>query len=177
MPMDFACDITLLQSPSRLNPDSLNSVCLILAISKTCFKETVPTTSLPGACPPRIRFFRSLRPAACIKSHDVGGLRSSKWNVRSGRTVTRAGVGIPGVMCAVRALNSCQSVNTVGESLLTGFERLPCKSPCSSLLYCPMQDPLEDSGLPDPPPLSTSPPAPSPSLSAPLLLLVPLSRS
>ena len=34
------------------------------------------------------------------------GVRSSKWNERSGRTVTRAGMGIPGVRCAVRALNS-----------------------------------------------------------------------
>ena len=32
-PIDFACDMTLLQSPSRERPDSLVSVCFILAIS------------------------------------------------------------------------------------------------------------------------------------------------
>ena len=35
------------------------------------------------------------------------GVRSSNVNDRSGRTVTRAGIGTPGVICAVRALNSC----------------------------------------------------------------------
>ena len=34
------------------------------------------------------------------------GVRISKWKDLSGRTVTRAGMGIPGVMWAVRALNS-----------------------------------------------------------------------
>jgi len=33
MPIDFACAITLLHSPSRLRPDSRISLCLILAIS------------------------------------------------------------------------------------------------------------------------------------------------
>jgi hypothetical protein len=32
-PIDFACEMTLLQSPSRERPDSLVSVCFILAIS------------------------------------------------------------------------------------------------------------------------------------------------
>ncbi len=34
------------------------------------------------------------------------GVRSSKAKERSGRTVTRAGIGVPVVRCAVRALNS-----------------------------------------------------------------------
>lgn len=32
-PIDFACDMTLLQSPSSERPDNLVSVCFILAIS------------------------------------------------------------------------------------------------------------------------------------------------
>lgn len=34
------------------------------------------------------------------------GVRMSKWKDRSGRTVTRAGMGTPVLMWAVRALNS-----------------------------------------------------------------------
>lgn len=44
-------------------------------------------------------------------------MRSSKWNVRSGRTVTRAGIGMPGVMCAVRALNSCLGLENNGAEV------------------------------------------------------------
>lgn len=39
----------------------------------------------------------------------MGGERRMKWKERSGRMVTRAGMGVPGLMCEVRALNSCQS--------------------------------------------------------------------
>ena len=35
--------------------------------------------------------------AAESRSVDVGGVRSSKWKDRSGRTVTRAGMGVPGL--------------------------------------------------------------------------------
>ncbi len=38
-------------------------------------------------------------------------MRTSKVKERSGRTVTRAGTGTPGVMCAVRALNSFSGVS------------------------------------------------------------------
>lgn len=38
----------------------------------------------------------------------MGGVRSWKWKVRSGRTVISAGMGVPGIICAVRALNSCE---------------------------------------------------------------------
>ena len=62
--------------------------------------------SLPGSMAPRGLPFRSLTFAAWRSRYDVVGVRSSKWNERSGRTVTRAGMGIPGVTCAVRALNS-----------------------------------------------------------------------
>lgn len=47
-PILFACAITLLQRPCRVVPDSLGSDCLIFAISKTCFSDTVPITSVPG---------------------------------------------------------------------------------------------------------------------------------
>lgn len=36
----------------------------------------------------------------------MGGVRSSKVKERSGRTVTRAGIGVPGTKFAVLALNS-----------------------------------------------------------------------
>jgi hypothetical protein len=41
-----ACPTTLRAIPSRLNPLSLVSECLIFAISYTCFKLTVPTVPL-----------------------------------------------------------------------------------------------------------------------------------
>src|ERR1700749_4384103 len=43
IPILAACATTLLHNPSRLKPDNLVSECLILAISYTCFKLTVPT--------------------------------------------------------------------------------------------------------------------------------------
>lgn len=63
-------------------------------------------TSWPGFIAPRNRPFRGSTLAACRISHEVFGVRRSKTNERSGRTVTRAGMGVPGMMCAVRALNS-----------------------------------------------------------------------
>jgi hypothetical protein len=60
-----------------------------------------------------MRFLISLTPAACSRSHEVVGVRISKENDRSGRTVTLAGTGTPGVIWAVRALNSCKSWSTL----------------------------------------------------------------
>jgi hypothetical protein len=40
--------------------------------------------------------FIGATPAAESKSDAVGGVRSSKVKERSGRTVTRAGMGVPG---------------------------------------------------------------------------------
>lgn len=105
-PIDFACDMTLLHRPSKLRPVRRGSVDLIFAISKTCFSETVPITSVPGFCAPLSFPLCSLMPAACRSNHAVVGVRISKENDLSGRTVTRAGIGTPGVICAVRALNS-----------------------------------------------------------------------
>ena len=62
--------------------------------------------SWPGLWAPRIRFLRGSTLAACNSKYVVVGVRRSKWTERSGRTVTRAGIGTPVVMCAVRALNS-----------------------------------------------------------------------
>jgi hypothetical protein len=62
----------------------------------------------PGALAPRRRWpFDGETPAAERRSVEVGGVRSVKWKVRSGRTVIRAGIGVPGVKEAVKALNSC----------------------------------------------------------------------
>ena len=111
------------------NPFNLDSLCLILAISQTCFNEialpTVFTPALPGAAAdvigfvddapssdglvvpvdlgpdvfpaPRNLFFTIGAPAAASRSDAVGGVRISNVNDRSGRTVTRAGTGVPGM--------------------------------------------------------------------------------
>ena len=67
--------------------------------------------SFPGCIAPLNLFFRSLTPDACSRRYDVVGVRISKWKDRSGRTVTLAGIGTPGVMWAVRALNSCYQLS------------------------------------------------------------------
>ena len=56
-----------------------------------CFKEMVPTMLCPGLSLPLEM------PAARIMSHDVGGDFISKEKVRSGLTVMRTGMGMPGV--------------------------------------------------------------------------------
>lgn len=66
----------------------------------------LPTVSCPGLFAPRNLFFISFTPAACNNRYDVVGVRRSNENVRSGRTVTRAGIGTPVLIWAVRALNS-----------------------------------------------------------------------
>lgn len=96
IPIDLACEITLLHSPSKANPDNRSSDCLMHAISYTCFNDTCPTVSCPGAMAARSRFLRGSTSAACINNHEVAGVRRSKANDRSGRTVTRAGTGVPG---------------------------------------------------------------------------------
>jgi hypothetical protein len=112
---------TLLAMPSKLNPLNRVSECLIFAISYTCFKLTVPTVPLtafptvgllvlvlpfcpswlfigPGTLPaPRILFLVGSTPAALSNSVAVGGVRREKWKDRSGRTVMRAGIGVPGL--------------------------------------------------------------------------------
>lgn len=115
-----ACAITVLTTPSKEMPDSLVSLCFIFAISNTCFRLTVPTVpspALPGvpdgndALPfpssPALEFGPAVLPAPFIlplmgftpaaerSSEAVGGVLSSKVNDRSGRTVTRAGTGVP----------------------------------------------------------------------------------
>ena len=67
-------------------------------------------TSFPGFSAPRRRFLRGSTPEAWSSNHEVVGVRISKVNDRSGRTVTRAGIGMPGLIWAVLALNSCRSL-------------------------------------------------------------------
>jgi hypothetical protein len=116
-----ACATMLFTMPSNGAPLSLVSECLIFAISHTCFKLTSPTdpvSAIPGAAlwlnealplpsapsllfgpatlpAPRTLFFVAFTPAAARRSCAVGGVRISKWKLRSGRTVTRAGTGVP----------------------------------------------------------------------------------
>jgi len=142
--MDLACDITLLHNPSRVTPDKRCSVCLIFAISKTCFKETVPIVSVPGFCAPFSLPLTSLIPAACRSSHAVVGVRTSNTKDRSGRTVTRAGTGTPGVICAVLALNS---YTRMSFGLVIAIATIPCRNPCFSRLYYPKLDQPEGLGL------------------------------
>lgn len=70
----------------------------------------MPTVSVPGFCAPFSLPFVSFTPAACNSSHAVVGVRSSNENDRSGRTVTRAGIGTPVVIWAVLALNSYHQI-------------------------------------------------------------------
>ena len=93
-PTLLACAITLLHNPSNVSPLSLNSVCLIFAISQTCFKLISPTVSFP-LLPFNLPLTGSTL-AALNNNHEVTGVRTSKWKERSGRTVTRAGIGVPG---------------------------------------------------------------------------------
>jgi hypothetical protein len=52
----------------------------------------------PGTLPaPLILFFVGSTPAALIRRVAVGGVRREKWKERSGRTVMRAGIGVPGL--------------------------------------------------------------------------------
>ena len=121
MPMLPACATTLFTMASSEVPASLLSLCLIFAISHTCFKLTWPTApspALPGGAPPECvalpfpsnpvvdlgpatlpapfsLFFVGCTPAALSRSDAVGGVRRSKVKERSGRTVTRAGTGVP----------------------------------------------------------------------------------
>jgi len=67
--------------------------------------------SVPGFCAPFNLPFTSLTPAACRSSHAVVGVRISNEKDLSGRTVTRAGTGTPGLICAVLALNSCPALS------------------------------------------------------------------
>lgn len=61
----------------------------------------------PGTFPaPLILFFFSGTPAAAKRREAVGGVRTSNVKDRSGRTMMRAGIGVPVMKWAVRALNS-----------------------------------------------------------------------
>jgi len=73
-----------------------------------CLRLIVPTLSFPGLFAPFSFPLRSSAPAALSSKYEVVGVRRSNWKDRSGRTITRAGIGIPGVIWAVLALNSLQ---------------------------------------------------------------------
>lgn len=117
-----ACATTLLTMASIPNPLNRVSPALICAISQTCLRLTWPTVPLVpfpvGALPPvsaaepfpaspasdlgpavlpapRSLFLVGVTPAAVSSRAAVGGVRSSKVKDRSGRTVTRAGIGVP----------------------------------------------------------------------------------
>ena len=53
----------------------------------------------------------------------VVGVRRSKKKERSGRTVTRAGIGTPTLMWAVRALNSYFVQDVSGEREISGHRK------------------------------------------------------
>jgi hypothetical protein len=79
-----------------------SSVALIFAISYTCLRLIVPTVSWPGRPVP----FSML--AAFFRRYETVGVLVTKVKVRSGCMVINVGIGIPGDMWAVRALNSLQ---------------------------------------------------------------------
>jgi hypothetical protein len=79
-----------------------SSVALIFAISYTCLRLTVPTVSWPGRPVP------FSMPAADLRKYETVGVFVTKVKDRSGWMVIRVGIGTPGEMWAVRALNSLQ---------------------------------------------------------------------
>lgn len=79
-----------------------SSVDLIFAISYTCLRLIVPVVSWPGRPVP------FSIPAAFLTKYEAGGVFVMNVKVRSGWTVMRVGVGVPGSTCAVLALNSLQ---------------------------------------------------------------------
>ena len=79
-----------------------SSVALIFAISYTCLRLTAPTVSWPGRPVP----FSML--AAFFRKYETVGVLVTKVKVRSGWMVIIVGIGVPGEMWAVRALNSLQ---------------------------------------------------------------------
>lgn len=100
-----------------------------------CFRLTVPTIVVESGAPFSFPFTVST-PAALRSSHDVDGVRNSKWNDRSGRTVTLAGTGVPGFIWEVLALNSLQKSIDLTPLLPsagpTGGLGLACPAPTMS---------------------------------------------
>lgn len=79
-----------------------SSADFIFAISYTCLRVIVPIISWPGRPVP------FSMPVVFLRKYDTGGVLVTKVKVRSGWTRMRVGVGTPGSMCAVLALNSLQ---------------------------------------------------------------------
>lgn len=102
MPKDLALPIIVLAMDSSFKCLRCSSVALIFAISYTCLRLMVPDTSCPGRPVP------FSIPAAFFRKYVVGGVFVMKLNVRSGWMVISVGMGTPGSICAVRALNSLQ---------------------------------------------------------------------
>lgn len=75
----------------------------------------MPTVWWPGLLAPFLRPFCPTSTSAAFRSsHEVCGVRMSKWNDRSPRTMTLQGSGVPVLMCCVRALNSYE-IKAVSE--------------------------------------------------------------
>jgi hypothetical protein len=79
-----------------------SSVALIFAISYTCLRLTVPTVSWPGLPVPFSMH------AAFFRKYDTLGVFVRKVKDRSGWMLITVGIGTPGEIWAVRALNSLQ---------------------------------------------------------------------
>lgn len=101
-PKLFAVPIMVLAIDSSFKCLRCPSFALIFATSYTCLRLMVPVTSWPGRPVP------FSIPAVFFKRYVVGGVLVINEKVRSGSTVIKVGVGTPGSMWAVRALNSLQ---------------------------------------------------------------------
>lgn len=113
IPIEWAWCITDRQKPSNDFPACRGSECLILAISYTCLREIVPIVSEPGLLAPfRVPFFFPGGASAAMRSKcEACGVRTSNVNDRSPFIHIRHGIGVPGMMWAVRALNSWPDVS------------------------------------------------------------------
>ena len=109
----------------------------------------VPVTSWPGRPVP------FSMPAAFLRKYVVGGVLVMKVNVRSGRIVISVGVGTPGSMCAVRALNSLQkSIDLTPRAPSagpTGGEGVALPAGIKMRLWNMLSFDVEESEVMDPP--------------------------
>ena len=84
--------MTALATASSPTSPRFSSLLFIFAISYTCFSVILPVGS---PCPEDPDPFSIS--AACLISHDTGGVLVTKLNVRSGWTVMIQGIGVSGM--------------------------------------------------------------------------------
>src|SRR5690606_27856102 len=101
MPIDFAEPTSMRQAASMSL--ALRSFIFCSAISRICAMVMRPLVCFPGLAPPLSSF------AARLRKNEAGGDLVVKVKLRSAKTVITVGIGIPGSMPWVAALNALQN--------------------------------------------------------------------